>query len=378
MDSVKAIFVLIIAGCSHLCAAEGAWSFFKEFTESTRPTNLLVRFTVENAFSVNGALKGFAFKIVNGEDKTVMLDKPPVRNVQFIVGDENFVAVRSGLPMEMGFQRSALFSARGMSSNKVWTLIPSGQIQYKSAPPDITQAVEDSFYAFQEIRAVLNLGIAKNGPISWSGTKFQGKLLDLGKAQQPANPAAFVGKMMLSNGMPAFVTYEESNSPISTVVSYLYSTRFEVPFPSEIKVEKIQKVNGTNQPAAVSIYRISEFRQTIAKEELALFDTHYYLQKGNAFAATATPEMKKSASNTLVAVTGEPVIGEVIASNSVTEYLVSDGTPVAVKRKGSWQKLAPPPKQSHPRNRAYLTFFMLASLVVVPLVIVFIYKRSSS
>ena len=342
------IIVLLIASSFRLCAAEGSWAFFKAFTESSRPTNLLVQFTVEAAFSLNGTLKGFAFKIVNGEDKTRMLDKPPVNHVQFIVSDENYVAVRSSLPMEMGFKRSALFSGRGMSSDKVWSLIPSGQIHCESAPADVTQAVEDFFFAFQDIRAVLNLGIAKNGPLSWSGTKFQGKLLDLGKSQQPANPAPFVGEMLLSNGLPAVVTYEESNSPISTVVSYRYATQFEVPFPSEIKVERIRKVNATNQTAAVSIYRISEFRHTLAKEELAMFDPHYYLQKGNAFAGSATREVKESASNMLVAVTGEPVIGDVIRSNSVTEYLVTDGTVVEVKRTGGWRNLAPPPTRSRP------------------------------
>ncbi len=376
MYSAKAIIVLLIAGSFRLCAAEGDWAFFKEFTESSRPTNLLLQFTVEASFSLNGALKGFAFKVVDGEGKSVMLDKPPVKHVQFIVSYKSFAAVRSSLPMEMGFQRSALFSGSGMSSDKFWNLIPSGQIHYQSAPADVTRAVEDSFFAFQDIRAVLNLGISKNGPLSWSGTKFQGKLLDLGKAQQPATPAPFVGELTLSNGLPAVVTYEESNSPISTVVSYGYATQFEVPFPSEIKVERIRKVNGTNQTAAVSIYRISEFRHTLAKEELDMFDPHYYLRKGNAFAATATPEIKQAASNALVAVTGEPVIGEVIASNSVTEFLVTDGVTVAVNRTGSWQNLAPPPKQSHPRNRAYLTFFMLVSLVMVPLLIAYLCKRS--
>jgi hypothetical protein len=329
-------------------AADDPVAYYKELSIAG-PTNFLVRFTVQQSLLVNGVPAALAFSIENDKSKAVKLDKPAEYHLQFIRQADNFVAIMSGLPLEMGFQKKAQFSGWGMISNSVWSLTPSCQIQYEVVQTNVLAAMEDPLYGFMEIQTVLNLGIAHQGPLSWSGLTFKGEpLLALveitGKTAGPTQAGELEGELSVSNGLPVLATYHRVHSDVSTVVHYQYGTNFEVPFPSEIRVERFQKV-GTNQFGALEIYLISEARRTVGKEKAVVFDPHYYLEKGNAFSETATPEVRRAASNAILGITGEPVQGSVIGPNSATEYLMSNGVPIAAMKDGEWRYSGPPPKQ---------------------------------
>ncbi len=328
-------------------ASDDPLAYFKELSVS-RPTNFVVAFTVQHTLLFNGKQTALAISVQDNKLKTVELPKPAEFHLEFIRSGDNFAVVRSGLPLEMGFQREAQFYGRGMLSNVTWSLIPSCQIQYHVDQTNTALALEDTLSRFDDLNDVLSLGISRGGPLSWSGMTFKGEARrELFRPTKDLPTAEIAGELAVSNGLPASATYHRVNSDNTTMVRYSYARRFEVPFPSEIRIERITAINKTNRAGGLTLYRISEVRRTVGTAGEGAFDPHFYLQKGNAFAATATPEIEAAAHNAIVALTGEPVNGTVIGSNSASEYLISNGVPIASMRNGRVQyNLAPPAQRS--------------------------------
>ena len=258
----------------------------------------------------------------------------------------NATVARSMAPLENGFQFGFLFSAAGVFMATNWTLSPVGQLHYDI--PTATRASKETgsepleqIRGYNELQLLLTLGIeVQAGSVAWVGNHFKGDFkIDPNLRPADRHKWPVVGELTLSNGMPAHVSYHIGKSA-RREVTYFYSRKFELPFPSEINVDGFDLTReGREIPVSTEKFEITDARMILTDDDAAKLAPKY-------FAETS----------------GQPV----------REFLASNGQTIAAMRNGAWLFDKSRPK---PRNPAATAWCILVLVIALIPVMLFVWNR---
>ena len=182
--------------------------YFQRFTlNDGKPFVLEFRCATVSSFIPPGGLTLTNVSATGGRRLSAHVNAASTNHYLLLEDGESFVAVRSLMPLELGFHRNAEFGAEGWSSNIAWSLGPDGQLTSEPGGTglhggDPWASNDPKRRPFPDLDALLNYGIeAMPGSVVWQGNRFTAISRWTGRHD-------LVGELTVSNGVPARAWYE--------------------------------------------------------------------------------------------------------------------------------------------------------------------------